>query len=74
MYVITGRCKRHRRYALIVTGVVAIALTFPLVASFLEIAREARIEAQLRKELITNTVTLKRTRLSVSSGGVLSAS
>ena len=90
VYVITGRFKRHSRYALTVTGVVAIALTFPLVESFLEIARESRVEAQIRKELITNTVTFKRTRLvdaafdwnahplqarlSVSSGSALSAS
>jgi uncharacterized hydrophobic protein (TIGR00271 family) len=63
VYQITGRFERHGRYALIVTAVVVAALMFPLVASFLEITRESRIEAEIRNELIANTLTFKRTRL-----------
>lgn len=63
VYLISGRLERRSHYALIVTAVVAVVLTFPLVASFLEIARESQIEAQIREELLTNTVTFKRTRL-----------
>jgi uncharacterized hydrophobic protein (TIGR00271 family) len=63
VYVITGRFERHSRFALTVTIAVIIALTFPLVASFLEITRQSHLEAQIREELTTNTVTFKRTRL-----------
>ena len=90
VYVITGQFERHSRFALIVTVVVVLVLTFPLVASFLEIARQSQIEAQIRNELVANTVTFKRTqlvgatfdwnadplqaRLEVSSGSSISAS
>jgi uncharacterized hydrophobic protein (TIGR00271 family) len=63
VYVIAGELERRNHYALIVTGIVSVALAFPLMASFLAIAREAQIEAQIRQELVSNTVTFKRTRL-----------
>ena len=63
VYVLAGRFKRHSRYALIVTAVVVVALAFPLMAGFLEIARESQIEAQIRQVLLTDTVTFERTRL-----------
>ncbi len=90
VYAVAGRFKRHSRSTLIVTVAVGIAMTFPLAASFFEITRESRIEAEIRNELISNTVTFKRTRLigatfdwyanplqarlDVSSGSVISAS
>jgi uncharacterized hydrophobic protein (TIGR00271 family) len=67
VYVIAGRLQRRSAYALSVTIAVAIALTFPLVESFLTITRESQIEAQIRTELITNTVTFKRMELAGAS-------
>ncbi len=63
VYLIAGRFQRRGRYALIVTAVVVVALAFPLMVSFLEIAREVQIEAQIREELLTDTETFKRTSL-----------
>jgi uncharacterized hydrophobic protein (TIGR00271 family) len=63
VYVISGRFQRHNRSTLIVTIVVAVALTFPLGASFLELTRESKLEADIRNGLMTNTVTFKRTQL-----------
>ncbi len=90
VYAVAGRFERHSRSTLIVTAVVGIAMTFPLAASFLEIARESRIEAEIRNELVSDTVTFQRTRLigatfdwyanplqarlDVSSGSAISAS
>lgn len=63
VYALAGSFERHSRFALGVTIVVAVVLAFPLLASFLEIVRQSRIEGQIRNELVTNTVTFKHTRL-----------
>jgi uncharacterized hydrophobic protein (TIGR00271 family) len=63
VYVGAGLLGRHDRFALVTTIAMAIALLFPLGASFFELVREARIEADIRHELIANTVTFHQVRL-----------
>lgn len=62
VYVVARRFRANNR-ALITTAVITALLIFPLGASFLEIVREARIEAQVRTELTSDTVTIRRVRL-----------
>jgi uncharacterized hydrophobic protein (TIGR00271 family) len=63
VYVGAGALGRHNRVALVMTIATAIALLFPLGASFFELVREGRIEADIRNELIANTVTFHQARL-----------
>jgi uncharacterized hydrophobic protein (TIGR00271 family) len=63
VYVGAGLLGRHDRVALLTTIAIAIVLVFPLAASFYELVREAHIEADVRHELIANTVTFHQVRL-----------
>ena len=63
VYVVAREVRAHNRTALVTTMVVTAMLLFPLGASSLEIAREATIEAEIRHELTTNTVTFRQVRL-----------
>jgi uncharacterized hydrophobic protein (TIGR00271 family) len=63
VYIVAKEFRSHNRTALVTTIVITALLLFPLGASSLEIAREERIEAQIRHELTTNTVTFKRVNL-----------
>jgi uncharacterized hydrophobic protein (TIGR00271 family) len=63
VYVGAGLLGRHDRVALITTLAIAIALLFPLGASFYELVREARIETDIRHELTADTVTFQQVRL-----------
>ena len=63
VYIVAKEFRSHNRTALVTTIVITAVLLFPLGASSLEIAREAAIEAEIRHELTTNTVTFQRARL-----------
>ncbi len=63
VYIVAGEVRSHNRTGLVTTIVITAMLLFPLGASSLEIAREAAIEAEIRHELTTNTVTFKRVSL-----------
>lgn len=63
VYVLANEFRSHNRTALVTTTVITALLLFPLGASSLEIAREAKIEAEIRHELTTNTVTFQRVNL-----------
>jgi uncharacterized membrane protein len=63
VYAISGQFARGNRIALIMTVVLTGALVFPLGASFLSLVRQAHIEAQIRKQLVNNTVTFRRVNL-----------
>jgi uncharacterized membrane protein len=63
VYIIAKEFRSHNRTALVTTIVITGVLLFPLGASSFEIAREAAIEAEIRHELTTNTVTFQRARL-----------
>jgi uncharacterized membrane protein len=67
VYIIAKEFRSHNRTALVTTIVITAVLLFPLGASSLEIAREAKIEAEIRHELTTNTVTFQRARLNDAS-------
>lgn len=64
VYIAAKEFRSHNRTALVTTIVITAMLLFPLGASSLEIAREATIEADIRHELTTNTVTFQRAMLS----------
>jgi uncharacterized hydrophobic protein (TIGR00271 family) len=63
VYIIARRGRARSRIGLITTIVVTAALTVPLGISFFELTRESRLEADIRHELVSNTVTFKRVRL-----------
>jgi uncharacterized hydrophobic protein (TIGR00271 family) len=63
VYVLAKEFRSHNRTALVTTTVITAVLLFPLGASSLEITREAKIEAEIRHELTTNTVTFQRVNL-----------
>lgn len=58
-----GRVRAHSYPALLTTIAVTLALTLPLGASFAEIVREGHIEAAVREQLQTGTVTFRNARL-----------
>jgi hypothetical protein len=63
VFVIDGQVEKHNRFALLTTAIITAALVIPLGASSYEIVRESRIEAAIRRELVTNTVTFRDVRL-----------
>jgi uncharacterized hydrophobic protein (TIGR00271 family) len=63
VYVAAGQFRAHNRVALVTTAVITAAIAVPLGASLIEIVRESQIEADIRHELTTNTVTFKEARL-----------
>ncbi len=63
VYIVAQEFRSHNRTALVTTFAITAMLLFPLGASSLEIVREARIEAEIRHELTTNTLTFQRVRL-----------
>ena len=63
VYVLAGEVVGRNRIALVTTIVVTSALLVPLGASFFSIARETRIEAEIRYELVHNTVTFQHVTL-----------
>jgi uncharacterized hydrophobic protein (TIGR00271 family) len=63
VYVLAGEVVGRNRIALLTTVAVTSALIVPLGASFFSIVRDARIEAEIRDELVHNTVTFQRVTL-----------
>lgn len=63
VYVTARILVRHSGPAVLTTAGITLALVFPLGASFLEILRQARIEAEIRTDLTTDTVTFRHMRL-----------
>jgi len=63
VYIIARRARAPSRVGLITTILITSALTVPLAISFFELIRESRLEADIRHELVSNTVTFKRLRL-----------
>jgi len=63
VYLLARRLRTHNRPALVMTIGLATALAFPLGAGFLEIVRKGRLEAEIRHELVVNTVTFRNVRL-----------
>lgn len=63
VYMVEGRVRRRSKTGLITTALCATALVVPLSASSIEIVRESKIEAAIRRDLVTNTVTFRRVRL-----------
>ena len=60
VYIVARELRSHNRTALVTTFAITAMLLFPLGASSLEIVREAMIEAEIRHELTTNTLTFQR--------------
>ncbi len=63
VYAISGQFVRGNRVAVITTIALTGALVFPLGASFFSIVRQSQIEAQIRRQLVENTVTFRRVEL-----------
>jgi uncharacterized hydrophobic protein (TIGR00271 family) len=67
VYLLARRFEAHGKVALLTTLGVTAALVFPLGASFYSIVRDSRIEAEIRRELVENTVTFRQVRLVAAS-------
>jgi len=63
VYIFARKIREHNRVALVTTIIVTGGLMFPLGASFFSIVRTSRIEAEIRHELVANTVTFRNVRL-----------
>ena len=63
VYLVAGGIERHSRLGIVTTALCTAALLIPLSASSIEIVRESRIEAAIRRELLANTVTFRRVSL-----------